>query len=66
MKVRCGNTAHEGGMCKFHLDGYLSAGTADEVRKRFWEKHDSADTEALLDCDGYILPSLAQEGGPSR
>lgn len=63
-EARCGNPAHEGGMCKFHLVGYLTESTAGEMCEMFWEEHDNTDAADLMDCSGYILPSLAQEDGP--
>lgn len=58
----CNNQAHKNGMCKFHLDGYLNGGTADEVRNLFWKKYDDGDADSVMDCTGYILPSLARHG----
>ena len=57
----CGNEAHKDGMCKFHLDGYLDEGTADEVRDLFWRMHDAAPGDPM-DCTGYALPPLVREG----
>ena len=56
--------AYEDGMCKFHLDGYLDASTADEMRGLFWKQHGKTTEVSLLNCSGYVLPSLAIEGGP--
>ena len=58
----CGNQAHRGGMCKFHLDGYLSEITAGEVRDLFWSMHDAGAAGTPMDCTGYVLPPLAREG----
>ena len=58
----CDSPVYKDGMCKFHLDGYLNEGTADEVRGLFWEKHDGAGAARTMNCTGYILPSLAQQG----
>ena len=58
----CGNPAHGDGMCKFHLDGYLSESTAGEVRDLFWSMHDAGDAGTPMDCTGYVLPPLAREG----
>ena len=58
----CGNRAHRDGMCKFHLDGYLSESTAGEVRDLFWSLHDAGAAGTTMDCTGYMLPPLAREG----
>ena len=59
---RCANPAHENGLCKFHLDGYLNADTADEVREMFWGQCNNTGEGETVNCNGYILPSLAREG----
>lgn len=61
-RLPCANPVYKGGMCKFHLDGYLDGATADEVHDLFWEEHDGADDGRAMDCTGYILPSLARQG----
>ena len=58
----CSNQAHRDGMCKFHLDGYLSESTAGEVRDLFWSLYDAGAAGTLMDCTGYALPPLAREG----
>ena len=62
--IRCGNAAHRDGMCKFHLNGYLSRRTVGEMRDMFWKQHDGTAEGSTVNCNGYILPSLAQAGGP--
>ena len=62
--TQCDNRAYRGGMCKFHLDGYLSRSTAGEMRDMFWKLHDGTAEGDTMNCNGYILPSLTQAGGP--
>jgi len=56
---RCDENVYKSGKCKFHLDGYLTEHTKNDIIKLFSQKLAKAKEDKPLLCIGYILPSIS-------
>lgn len=66
INFKCYEDAHESNKCKFHLEGYLTDQTREEIIQLFSKrladaksKNDNADEDVMLQCIGYILPTIS-------
>jgi len=55
---KCDEDVYESDRCKFHLEGYLTEETKNDIIKLFSQKLAKAKKDKPLLCIGYILPSI--------